>query len=31
MLILFPSHCEHAVIPFRGSGVRICIAFNANV
>ena len=31
MLIMFPSYYEHAVIPFRGPGVRICIAFNANV
>jgi len=30
MLIMFPSYYEHAVIPFRGPGVRICIAFNAN-
>jgi uncharacterized protein (TIGR02466 family) len=30
-LIMFPSYYEHAVIPFRGPGVRICIAFNANV
>ena len=30
MLILFPSYYEHAVIPFRGPGVRTCIAFNAN-
>ena len=31
MLIIFPSYYEHAVIPFRGPGVRVCIAFNANV
>lgn len=31
MLILFPSYYEHAVIPFRGPGVRICIAFNADI
>jgi uncharacterized protein (TIGR02466 family) len=30
MLVLFPSYYEHAVIPFRGPGVRTCIAFNAN-
>jgi uncharacterized protein (TIGR02466 family) len=30
MMIVFPSYYEHAVIPFRGPGVRICIAFNAN-
>ena len=30
MLIMFPAYYEHAVIPFRGPGVRICIAFNAN-
>jgi hypothetical protein len=30
MLVLFPSYYEHAVIPFRGPWVRICIAFNAN-
>ena len=30
LLILFPSYYEHAVIPFRGPGVRTCIAFNAN-
>jgi uncharacterized protein (TIGR02466 family) len=30
MMILFPAYYEHAVIPFRGSGVRTCIAFNAN-
>jgi uncharacterized protein (TIGR02466 family) len=31
MLIIFPSYYEHAVIPFRGPGVRTCIAFNANL
>lgn len=31
MLIVFPAYYEHAVIPFRGPGVRICIAFNANM
>ena len=30
MMIMFPAYYEHAVIPFRGPGVRICIAFNAN-
>lgn len=30
MMILFPSYYEHAVIPFRGGGVRTCIAFNAD-
>jgi hypothetical protein len=30
-LIMFPSYYEHAVIPFRGPGVRTCIAFNANL
>jgi len=30
MMILFPAYYEHAVIPFRGAGVRTCIAFNAN-
>jgi uncharacterized protein (TIGR02466 family) len=29
-MILFPAYYEHAVIPFRGPGVRTCIAFNAN-
>jgi Putative 2OG-Fe(II) oxygenase len=28
-MILFPAYYEHAVIPFRGTGVRTCIAFNA--
>jgi len=28
-MILFPSYYEHFVLPFRGSGVRTCIAFNA--
>jgi uncharacterized protein (TIGR02466 family) len=31
MLIIFPSYYEHAVIPFPSLGVRVCIAFNANV
>jgi uncharacterized protein (TIGR02466 family) len=30
IMILFPAYYEHAVIPFRGAGVRTCIAFNAN-
>lgn len=30
MMVLFPAYYEHAVIPFRGPGVRTCIAFNAN-
>ncbi|HJZ31633.1 MAG TPA: TIGR02466 family protein [Hyphomicrobiaceae bacterium] len=30
MMVLFPAYYEHAVIPFRGAGVRTCIAFNAN-
>lgn len=30
-LIMFPSYYEHAVIPFRGAGVRTCIAFNADL
>jgi hypothetical protein len=30
LLILFPSYYEHAVIPFRGPGVRTCTAFNAS-
>jgi len=30
IMILFPAYYEHAVIPFRGVGVRTCIAFNAN-
>lgn len=29
-MILFPSYYEHFVLPFRGPGVRTCIAFNAN-
>lgn len=28
-MILFPSYLEHFVLPFRGSGVRTCVAFNA--
>jgi uncharacterized protein (TIGR02466 family) len=30
-LIIFPSYYEHSVAPFRGPGVRICIAFNAKL
>ena len=30
-LILFPSYYEHSVTPFRGGGVRICVAFNAKL
>ncbi len=30
-LIIFPSYYEHSVTPFKGSGVRICIAFNAKL
>lgn len=30
MMILFPSYYEHAVVPFKGLGVRTCIAFNAH-
>jgi uncharacterized protein (TIGR02466 family) len=30
MMILFPSYYEHGVIPFKGPGVRTCIAFNAD-
>ncbi len=28
-MILFPSYLEHFVLPFRGNGVRTCVAFNA--
>ena len=28
-MILFPSYYEHFVLPFRGPGVRTCVAFNA--
>ena len=31
LMVLFPSYYEHAVLPFRGPGVRICIAFNADI
>jgi uncharacterized protein (TIGR02466 family) len=30
-LVLFPSYYEHSVTPFKGPGVRICIAFNAKL
>jgi uncharacterized protein (TIGR02466 family) len=30
MMVLFPSYYEHCVIPFKGPGVRTCIAFNAH-
>jgi len=30
MMVLFPSYYEHSVTPFKGSGPRICIAFNAD-
>ena len=30
-LIIFPSYYEHSVAPFKGDGVRICIAFNARL
>jgi uncharacterized protein (TIGR02466 family) len=30
LLIVFPSYHEHSVLPFRGSAVRHCIAFNMN-
>lgn len=30
-LILFPSYYEHSVSPFKGAGVRICIAFNGKL
>jgi uncharacterized protein (TIGR02466 family) len=30
MMVLFPSYYEHCVIPFKGAGVRTCIAFNAD-
>jgi uncharacterized protein (TIGR02466 family) len=29
-MILFPSYYEHFVLPFRGPGVRSCVAFNAS-
>jgi uncharacterized protein (TIGR02466 family) len=29
MMVVFPSYYEHCVIPFKGPGVRTCIAFNA--
>lgn len=30
-MVLFPSYYEHSVSPFKGPGVRICIAFNAKL
>lgn len=30
-MVIFPSYYEHSVTPFKGSGVRICIAFNAKL
>jgi uncharacterized protein (TIGR02466 family) len=30
-MVIFPSYYEHSVTPFRGAGVRICIAFNAKL
>jgi uncharacterized protein (TIGR02466 family) len=30
LMVLFPSYYEHAVIPFKGAGIRTCIAFNAD-
>jgi uncharacterized protein (TIGR02466 family) len=30
-LVLFPSWLEHSVAPFRGEGLRICIAFDARL
>lgn len=30
-LVIFPSYYEHSVTPFKGPGVRICIAFNAKL
>ena len=30
-MVLFPSWLEHAVAPFRGEGLRICIAFDARL
>jgi Putative 2OG-Fe(II) oxygenase len=29
-MVVFPSYYEHCVIPFKGPGVRTCIAFNAH-
>lgn len=31
MMVLFPSYFEHGVVPFRGPGIRVCIAFNAQI
>ena len=30
-MVIFPSYYEHSVAPFKGPGVRICIAFNAKL
>ena len=30
-LVVFPAWLDHQVLPFRGDGVRISIAFNANI
>ena len=30
-MLLFPSYYEHFVLPFRGQGVRQCIAFNLQI
>jgi uncharacterized protein (TIGR02466 family) len=30
MMVVFPSYYEHYVVPFKGPGVRTCIAFNAH-
>ena len=30
-LVIFPSYYEHSVNPFKGPGVRICVAFNAKL
>ncbi len=30
-MVIFPSYYEHSVTPFKGPGVRICIAFNAKL
>lgn len=31
LLVLFPSHWEHAVTPHRGRGIRLSMAFNAGL
>lgn len=30
-MVIFPSYYEHSVTPFKGPGVRICVAFNAKL